>query len=175
MPMYPLDLVPAQNLPHVQGMNPLPWLLSLIMPACGAVGVRGLPVPTPMDMAAIVRPASPNTALGAPVGFKPSPDLVTPSFPVPPARLYAAIRSVAAAQPRTFPAANYDERLQVHFVVRSAVLNFPDLVTASVSGPNGGPSTLVLYSRSVYGHSDFGANRKRIEAWLAALPAALEK
>jgi len=145
------------------------------MPACGAEGVRGLPVPPPMDMAAIVRPASPNTALAAPSGFSPAPDIATPSFPVPPARLYAAIRAVAAAQARTFPAANYDERRQAHYVVRSALLNFPDLVTVAVSGQTDGPSTLVLYSRSVYGHSDFGANRKRVEAWLAALSVALEK
>ena len=156
-------------------MNPLPWLLSLIMPACGAEGVRGLPVPVPMEITAIVRPASPNTALAGPSGFTPAPDIETPSYKVPPARLYAAIRAVAAAQERTSPAANYDERRQAHYVVRSAVLNFPDLVTVAVSGPTDGPSTLVLYSRSVYGHSDFGANRKRVEAWLAALSVALEK
>ncbi len=156
-------------------MNPLPWLLSLIMPACGAVGAAGLAVPPPLDMAAIVRPATPNTALAAPAGFTPSPDIVTPSFAVPPIRLYAAVRAVAAAQPRTFLAAAYDDRLQAHYVARSAVLNFPDLVTVSVSGPDAGPSTLVIYSRSVYGRSDFGVNRKRIETWLAALLAATER
>lgn len=156
-------------------MNPLPWLLSLLMPACGTEGVRGLPVPQPMDMAAIVRPASPNTALAGPAGFSPAPDIATPAFAVPPARLYAAIRAVAGDQPRTYAAAHYDEGLQAHYVVRSAVLNFPDLVTVSVSGPSLGPSTLVVYSRSVYGRSDFGANRVRAEAWLAALNAAMER
>jgi uncharacterized protein (DUF1499 family) len=156
-------------------MNPFPWLLSLIMPACGAAGAYGLPVPPPMDMAAIARPASPNTALAAPAGFSPAPDIVTPPFSIPPARLYAAIRAVAASQPRTFLAANYDERLQAHYVVRSALLNFPDLVTVSVAGPVEGPSTLVVYGRSVYGRSDLGVNRKRIEAWMAALDSPTER
>jgi len=31
----------------------------------------------------------------------------------------------------------------------------------------------VLYSRSVYGQSDLGVNRKRLEAWLAALQPEL--
>ena len=94
---------------------------------------------------------------------------------MPPAQLYAAIQAVAAAQPRTVPAARYDDRMQVHYVLRSALLNYPDLVTVSVSGPDRGPSTLVLYSRSVYGHSDLGANRKRVEAWLAALTPKTER
>ena len=145
------------------------------MPACGAEGVRGLPLPPPMDIAAIIRPASPNTALAGPAGLTPAPDVVTAPYPVPPARLYAAIRAVALAQPLTYPAANYDDQRQAHFVVRSAWLNFPDLITVTVGGPDSGPSTLVLYSRSVYGHSDLGVNRKRIEAWLAALPLAMER
>lgn len=147
----------------------LPWLISAIFPACGAVGAGGLPAPPPMDIAAIVRPASPNTALAGPAGLSPMPDIVVPSFPLPPDRLYAAIEAVAAAQLRTYPAAEYGYIRQAHYVVRSATWNFPDLVTVSVSGPAEGPSTLVVYSRSVYGHSDLGANRKRVEAWLAAL------
>jgi uncharacterized protein (DUF1499 family) len=160
---------------HVPAMNPLAWLLSLLMPACGAEGAGGLPVPQPMDMAAIVRPASPNTALAGPAGFTLAPDIVTPSYPVPPNRLYAAIRGMAARQPRTYEAANYDAIRQVHYVARSAVLNFPDLITVSVSGPDDGPSTLVIYSRSVYGRSDFGINRKRVQVWLAALHATIER
>ena len=153
----------------------LPWFMSAIFPACGAIGALGLPTPPPMDMTAIVRPASPNTALAGPAGFSPMPDIVTPSFPLPPERLFAAIRAVAGAQARTYPAANYADIRQAHYVVRSAALNFPDLVTVSVVGTEGGPSTLVVYSRSVYGRSDFGANRKRVEAWLATLNTTIER
>jgi hypothetical protein len=149
------------------------WLLGFVLPACGAPGAQGLPVPPPMDMAHIVRPANPNTALAAPAGFTPPPDLPTPVYPVPAARLYATVQKMAVAQPRTYVAASYPDRLQVHYVVRSAVFNFPDLVAVQVTPDGADSSLLVLYSRSIYGRSDLGVNRKRLEAWLASLQSAL--
>ena len=152
-------------------MTPLAWLLGLLLPACGPPGAQGLPVPPPMDMAQLSRPASPNTALAAPAGFAPAPDMVTPTYHVPAARLYAAIQAVAAAQPRTYQAAAYPDRLQADWVVRSAVFNFPDLVTAQAPRPGAGAATLVLYSRSVYGYGDLGANRRRVDS-LARRPGS---
>jgi hypothetical protein len=154
-------------------MTPLAWLLGLFLPACGATGAQGLPVPPPMDMTHIERPASPNTALAAPEGFSPPPDLTTPVYPVPAARLFAAARALANAEPRTFLAADYPDRLQAHYVVRSAVFNFPDLVTVQVTPDGTDTSRLVLYSRSVYGRSDLGVNRKRLDAWLVSLQSSL--
>lgn len=147
----------------------LRMLIALIYPACGLPGIQGLPVPPPMEMAALHRPSTPNTALAAPAGFSPAPDIVTPAYAVPPARLYAAIRKVAEAQPRSFLQAAYDDRMQAHYVVRSATLNFPDLVAVQVT-PD---AHLILWSRSVYGRSDFGVNKARLTAWLAALDRAL--
>jgi uncharacterized protein (DUF1499 family) len=143
-------------------------LLGLALPGCSGNGPEGLPVPPPMDMAALQRPSSPNTALAAPEGFRPAPDIVTRRYDMKPADLYAAIRRAALAQPRTWEQVAYDDRLQAHFVARSAVFNFPDLIAVQVN-PDG---TLVLWSRSVYGRGDFGVNRKRLQAWLAALDAA---
>jgi len=150
-------------------MRLLPVLLGLLLPACSGDGAGGFPVPPPMRLAGLERPASPNTALAAPAGFQPHPDIVTRVYAVPADALFAAIRAVAATQPRTFLAASYGERRQAHYVVRSAVFNFPDLVTVEV----GADSTLVLWSRSVYGRSDLGVNARRLTAWLAALDAAL--
>lgn len=154
-------------------MTPLAWLLAFWLPVCGAPGAQGLPPPSLLDFAHLVRPASPNTALAAPAGFRPPPDIVTPTYKVPRSRLYEAIGQVAAAQPRTYPAATYPDRLQDGWVVRSAVFNFPDLVTAQVDPAGPDAATLVLYSRSVYGYSDLGTNRSRVRAWLAALDRAL--
>jgi uncharacterized protein (DUF1499 family) len=150
-------------------MTPLAWLIGFVLPACAASGAQGLPQPQPFDMQKIERPASPNTALAGPVGFAPPPDVVTPTYPMPAARLYEAVRAVAAAQPRTFLAADYAAERQTHWVARSAVFNFPDLVTAQVTDAGPDSSTLVLYSRSVYGRSDLGVNRQRLNTWLAAL------
>jgi uncharacterized protein (DUF1499 family) len=150
-------------------MTPLAWLIGFVLPACAASGAHGLPPPQPIDLQRIERPASPNTALAAPAGFAPPPDVVTPTYPMTAGRLYDAVRAVAADQPRTFLAADFAAERQTHWVVRSAAFNFPDLITAQVSdaGPDG--STLVLYSRSVYGRSDLGVNRQRLSTWLAAL------
>ena len=154
-------------------MNPLAWMLGLALPACGVPAAQGLPTPPPMDIAHITRPASPNTALAAPEGFSPAPDMVTPSYPVPAARLLELIQAVATSQPRTFQTAFYPDRLQVHYVARSAVLNFPDLIMVQVRDEGLERSNLILYSRSVYGYGDFGVNRRRVETWLGGLQTKL--
>jgi uncharacterized protein (DUF1499 family) len=154
-------------------MNPLAWLLGLVLPACGFSAAEGLPTPPLMDIAHIVRPSSPNTALAAPAGFDPAPDVVTPQYNLPAERLFASIRTVAASQPRSFQAALYPDQLQAHYVARSALLNFPDLVTVAIRPDGPTSSTMILYSRSLYGHSDFGANRARVAAWLCALQTKL--
>jgi uncharacterized protein (DUF1499 family) len=154
-------------------MNPLAWLISLVLPACGFPSAEGLPVPSPLDVAHLVRPSSPNTALAAPEGFVPPPDIVTAHYKLPAEGLFAIVQDVAASQPRIYQAALYPDRLQVHYVARSALFNFPDLIMVQVQreGPDG--SGLIMYSRSVYGRSDLGVNRQRVEAWLAALQMKL--
>jgi hypothetical protein len=154
-------------------MNPLAWLIGLLLPACGFPAAEGLPTPPLMDIAHIVRPASPNTALAAPDGFTPPPDIVTPHYRIPAAGLFVLVQGMAAGQKRTYPAAFYPDQLQAHYVARSAVFNFPDLVMVQVreEGPN--DSDLIVYSRSIYGQSDFGVNRGRVEAWLAAIQMKL--
>jgi len=154
-------------------MTPFAWLIGLLLPACAASGANGLPAPALMDMTHLQRPASPNTALAAPAGTQPAADIATPPFAVSAEKLYQAVRAMAAAQPRTFLAAEFAANHQVHFVARSAVLNFPDLITAQVNAAGPDSSTLVLYSRSVYGYGDFGVNRKRLIAWLAALQTTI--
>lgn len=150
-------------------MNLIAWLIGLILPACGFPAAEGLPTPPPMDTSQIVRPASPNTALAAPEGFNPPHDTVTPAYPVRADRLFAVIQAVAVGQPRTYQAALYADRLQAHYVARSALFNFPDLIMVQVTKADADSSTLIMYSRSVYGRSDFGVNRQRVATWLAAL------
>jgi uncharacterized protein (DUF1499 family) len=156
-------------------MTPLAWIVGLLLPACGASGAGGLPVPAPIDMVQLHRPGSPNTSLAAPAGAVPAPDIATPVYPVSAARLYQAVMDVALAQPHTFLAATYPAQWQAHFVARSTWLNFPDLVTAQVGELGPDSSTLTLYSRSVYGYSDLGVNRRRLNAWLDALQTTINR
>lgn len=149
----------------------LALLLSLVLPGCRGQGAEGVAPAALLDMAALQRPATPNTALAAPAGFSPAPDIITQPFAVAPERLFAALRAVALAQPRTTEQAVFADRRQAHFVARSRWFNFPDLIAAEVTAD----SALILWSRSVYGRSDFGANQARLSAWLAALEAAMAR
>ena len=62
---------------------------------------------------------------------------------------------------------------QIDVEVRTPWLRFPDLVTIRPIALAPGRSTVALYSRSLYGHSDLGVNAARLRAWLAALAAEL--
>jgi uncharacterized protein (DUF1499 family) len=53
-------------------------------------------------------------------------------------------------------------------------MNFPDTIQFKII-PREGGSALVLYSASRYGSSDFGVNRKRVEAWLSVLETDLKQ
>jgi len=152
------------------------WLARLIgrfLPACDATGATGLPGPALLDFQHLCRPASPNTAFAAPAGTNPAPDLVTPTFHLPAARLYRILLAVAASQKRTVLAVEYPAARQAHFVARSAWLNFPDLIAVQVNEVSADSSALLLYSRSVYGYSDLGVNRRRLIAWLADVQARI--
>jgi uncharacterized protein (DUF1499 family) len=59
-------------------------------------------------------------------------------------------------------------RPQAHHVARSSVFNFLNLITVHVTLGTPVTSSLVMYSRSIYGRSDLGVNHKRVETWLAA-------
>ena len=107
--------------------------------------------------------------------MQPQPDLVLEPQPLPAQVVYEKVRMVFDSQPRTYVAAAFPDRLQVHYVVRSALLNFPDLVTVQVSSVAADRSTLVIWSRSVYGRSDFGVNRQRTLTWLAAMQQTTER
>jgi hypothetical protein len=156
-------------------LTPLAWLLGLVLPACGAAGASGLPVPVLLDFARIVRPSTPNTFLAGPGGMTPAPDLVTSARAEPASALYRQAKVLFASQPRTYLAAEFPDRLQLHYVVRSAVLNFPDLVTVQIGADGADRSTLAIWSRSVYGRSDFGVNRDRTTSWVAALQQSHER
>jgi hypothetical protein len=147
----------------------LPRILGLFHPACAAAGAAGLRAPEPVDFNKLRLPRPPNSALAAPPGMHLSPDIITRARELPPYRLYELLKRVALSQPGTVLHADWPERLQAHFVARSGLCSFPALVITQIT-PDSMPA---LYSRSVYGRIDFGANRRRLIAWLAHLDAAL--
>jgi hypothetical protein len=138
-----------------------------------ARGPAGLPPPAPLDFARLALPGTPNAFLAAPEGRHPGAHRALPPLDHPPERVWRALRGLAADFPRVWRREEWPERRQAEWVARSATLNFPDLVNAGVEALPDGRSGLWLYSRSLFGRYDFGQNRRRGEAWLAALDAAL--
>lgn len=135
-------------------------------------GPGGLENPAPIEFAALVQPRSPNTCLAAPASH-PGPKQVTaPLLPGSPEAVFAALLALAEGFPRTWRLASWPERRQAQWVERSGLANFPDIIVAEVVATPDGTS-LFLYSRSLFGYSDFGVNAKRVARWIAALQAAL--
>lgn len=150
-------------------------LMGRFFPSLGGQGSAGLPPPELLDMSRLPRSRSPNTALAAPAGFQPTPDIMTHDYDVAPEKVFAAAQAAILAQPRTVLQREFTAVLQAHYVVRSAVVGFPDLVMLQVLPTADGSSQVVIWSRSVYGRYDFGVNRKRLVAWLSAIDAMLLK
>ena len=49
------------------------------------------------------------------------------------------------------------------YVERTPLFRFPDVINAQFLEVGNGSSTLILHSASVYGQSDLGKNRERVE------------
>ena len=98
----------------------------------------------------------------------------SPVFDIPADRLLLRRRDVLAAQPRIEIMAEDKDSQQFDYVQRTARFRFPDLITVRFISVSSAQSTLAVYSRSVYGKSDFGVNRDRIDTWLKSLQNRLE-
>ena len=93
----------------------------------------------------------------------------SPVFDVSVEQLRVRWREVLAAQPRVELVVEDEEGQQFDYVQRSARFRFPDIITVRFISVSPSQSTLAIYSRSVYGKSDLGVNRERIEGWLDIL------
>jgi uncharacterized protein (DUF1499 family) len=138
--------------------------------------VSGLAQPDQsMGMAAwfaqLPRPDSPNHWLVAPAGFAVKPDAVAPVYALPAPRLREAFTAMLRAQPRVAIAAEHGDGL--HAVATSAVFRFDDDIRVQFIALSAQQSTLAIYSASRVGYWDLGANRRRVEDWLARLQAQI--
>jgi uncharacterized protein (DUF1499 family) len=137
-----------------------------------ARGADGLPVPVPVELARLRLPSSPNACLAAPAGSTAERHEATPPLSVAADEAWAALLRVVARMERTWLMAEWPERRQAQWVVRSRLLNFPDLVNGGIVETPGGTG-FFLYSRSLVGYSDLGVNAARVAAWRNALAAEL--
>ncbi len=127
-----------------------------------------------VDFAELKLTENPNQFLMCPPGScDTDPHAESPVFDVSVEQLRERWREVLAAQPRVELLVEDEEGQQFDYVQRSARFRFPDIITVRFISVSSSQSTLAIYSRSVYGKSDLGVNRERIEGWLDILPEGL--
>lgn len=127
----------------------------------------------PVDVAHLRRRTVPNDSLACSTGFcARKADFALPVYAVAPSALMAALDAAVLADPdvsRVDDGSRADYR---RYVARTPIMRFPDTVDA-LAGPAGKGAGLVLYSRSLFGRGDWGANRERLEGWAKALGARM--
>jgi uncharacterized protein (DUF1499 family) len=95
--------------------------------------------------------------------------VASPVFPMPWERLREYWTEVISGQKRVEMVATDPDNRQLVYIQHSPTFRFPDIITVEFVplGPN--RSSIAVYSRSRYGHYDFGKNRKRVGKWLVLL------
>lgn len=146
----------------------------LVMGPARIWGVFGPPDLGPVAFDRLERRSSPNDALACPPGLcgGAAVDIVSPVFAVDAHGLRAALAKALAGEPNLERVADDPAAGTERFVQRTALLGFPDTIAVRYLDLPGGRSTLALYSRSQLGRSDLGANKARLERWLARLVTA---
>jgi len=113
-----------------------------------------------------------NQYLVAPRGHTADdPHRIAPVFDRPVETLAGDFRRHALTQPRVRLLEVSVDGRRLELVQRSRLFRFPDRISVELLPLDDRRSTLAIYSRAKYGSNDFGVNRKRIDAWLAAIGA----
>lgn len=55
------------------------------------------------------------------------------------------------------------------YIARTKLMGYPDYISTKITAIDDSHAKLAIYSRSRFGRSDLGVNKKRVQAWLAAL------
>lgn len=132
-----------------------------------ALAVQAFARLTPLDPARWHRPP-PESETGdweSPRGFA-----TTVRLDDGPAAVLDRIDGVALAWPRTRRLAGASGDGMITYVTRTAFWGFPDVTTVSAV-PDGAGSRVTLRARAALAGYDWGMNRARVRAWLAALGA----
>lgn len=130
--------------------------------------IFGPPDRAAVDFATLERRTSPNDFLACPPGLcaRATADVESPVLARSPDETRIRFLAMVDLLPRARLVAADPALDQYDVVETSRLLGFPDTVTVRVlpAGENG--STVAVYSRSHYGHSDLGVNARRVRAWL---------
>ncbi|MCB8836513.1 DUF1499 domain-containing protein [Aurantimonas sp. VKM B-3413] len=130
----------------------------------------------PADFANLERRASGNDALAcSPGACGPlKPDVILPVVKAAPPEILRSLDRILLAEPGAERVDGGKRPGYRRYVVRTRILRFPDTVDAEAVATMGG-TALKIYSRSLLGRGDFGANRRRLEAIAERLEAGTTK
>lgn len=129
----------------------------------------------PIDFATLTLKDSPNQYLVCPEDLcNGRQHRVSPVFQMPAEELAGLWFEILETKLRTTQmSVDNGDVNQVDYVQRTELMQYPDWITVRFIDLGGRRSTLAIYSRSVYGYSDRGVNKARIDAWLGELDALL--
>ncbi|WP_257274314.1 MULTISPECIES: DUF1499 domain-containing protein [unclassified Endozoicomonas] len=117
----------------------------------------------------------PNQYLVLPEGnFSAEPHQLSPVLSISATELQKQFSNIAQSQKKVEVLRTSDDGLQVDYVQRTPFMGYPDTITVRFYPQGEDTSTLAIYSRSHYGYSDLGANKKRITLWLDNLKASIK-
>lgn len=129
----------------------------------------------PTDFDDIHLPSSPNFALVAPIGMHPSPTIEARVYNMDKDKLKTLCLKVIEQQPRLKLLSKSPDKDEYSFIQRTAVFRFPDQIDIKFINLDEKSSSYIMLSRSMYGHSDFGKNKKRLLQWTSSIDKAMNE
>jgi uncharacterized protein (DUF1499 family) len=121
-----------------------------------------------VDPQIVERPLTPNTYLVAPQTLHlVTVDREAPQYSVTIDVLAKAFDDFIVRQNNIGIVAGSVDEGWITYVQRSAVLRVPDYITIKFIPLEGDASTVIIWSRSRFGHGDMGVNKARIDSWLS--------
>jgi uncharacterized protein (DUF1499 family) len=137
-----------------------------------------LPPETMVDFTSLKKTDKPNQYLVCPQNYcAQTPDRIAPLYTASTQELAQTFEQIAMSMPdveKRGPPIAGSGFIQYNFVQRTPTMRYPDLITVRFFEHSQGQTGLAVYSRSVYGRSDFGVNQKRIDSWLDILDKRLK-
>jgi uncharacterized protein (DUF1499 family) len=127
----------------------------------------------PLDFARFRKISRPNQFLALPDGFTSAqkPDAITTVFNASVDQVRDGWLEIVRGTARVSGVRQLEG--QIEAMQRTALIGFPDWITAMPIDLGNGQASICVFSRSKYGYRDLGVNEKRVREWLALLATKL--
>ncbi len=122
-----------------------------------------------VDFSNLTLPDKPNYSLVSDQPAAGKRQIKAPVFPISLDELKLRWLALVRQQPRIMLLRAEPEKQQYQYVQKSFLFRFPDVIDVQFVRIDDNNSTLRTFSRSVYGHFDFGVNHRRLRNWLIEL------